>query len=407
MHEFETDQARQLCDQLARLLVKERSLNEFLEVALPRVATALDASEVALVDYYEQTERFALLHMEGLGTDIYEFQKRQEELDLRKALKETDPFHPGGARDRLVLPLRFSETLEAVLFLESDHALELTPARRECARVASRLLGLLMSSSRLAVNRRFHFEASDLQRAREIQLSFLPKTYPSSEHCQVHGMNRSSAWVGGDYVDCFRRRPGSLQAILADACGHGLAAALIMSNFRGLLQAQLASGIDYSSLFNQLNESVHFEADFIQYLTGVFLDLDERSGRLRYLNAGHFDPLVVSSSGTRSLPGGGPPLGMFKSSSYSLQETQLERGDVLVLFTDGLVEIENEQEQQFGQTRIIEAVGHSSHTALPDLAARAIQEATDFAGAGGLEDDVTLLLLRLGGSLANTRVAES
>ena len=173
MHEFETDQARQLCDQLARLLVKERSLNEFLEVALPRVATALDASEVALVDYYEQTERFALLHMEGLGTDIYEFQKRQEELDLRKALKETDPFHPGGARDRLVLPLRFSETLEAVLFLESDHALELTPARRECARVASRLLGLLMSSSRLAVNRRFHFEARSL-RGRKIGRSSRP-----------------------------------------------------------------------------------------------------------------------------------------------------------------------------------------------------------------------------------------
>ena len=397
MQEFETDQARQLCDQLARLLVKERSLNEFLEIVLPRVASAFGARGVALVDYYEQTDQFALLHMEGLGTDIYAFQNRQEELDLRRSLDETDPFHPRGDSDRLVLPLRFSDTLEAVLFLESDHPLEMTPARLECAHVASRLLGLLMSSSRLAVNRRFHFEASDLQRAREIQLSFLPKTYPSSDQCQVHGMNRSSAWVGGDYVDCFRRRPGSLQAILADACGHGLAAALIMSNFRGLLQAQLAGGIDYSSLFNKLNESVHFEADFIQYLTGVFLDLDEQSGRLRYLNAGHFDPLVVSLDGqTRPLPGGGPPLGMFKRSTYSVQETQLSRGDVLVLFTDGLVEIENEQEQQFGQARIVEAVGSSAHVPLPDVANRVIQQASDFAGGRGMEDDVTLLLLRLG-----------
>src|SRR5262249_45717900 len=156
----------------------------------------------------------------------------------------------------------------------------LTSESREVLLTVSKFLGLVMSSGRLPINQRGLIDASDLQKARQIQLSYLPSEKLSTERYEVYGHNQSSALVGGDYFDYFRTRERSLQCVLADACGHGLSAALIMSTFRALLHAELTRQTESASappgtLFDAVNQSVHAGGSILQYLTGVFLDYDE------------------------------------------------------------------------------------------------------------------------------------
>src|SRR5262249_46917051 len=213
------------------------------------------------------------------------------------------------------LPLYFASTLEALIVFESDSPMEFTPARQQIARVVSKFVGLLMSSSRLGINKAAMVDLNDLQRARQIQLTYLPSDNLETDRFEVYGYNRSSSLVGGDYFDYFRTREDSIQCVLADASGHGLSAALIMSTFRGLLHAGMAESFDCAGLFTMLNRAVHSGSNVGPYLPGVLLDFDVRRSRLKYTNACHFDPVVIRKCGAvERLPVGGPPLGMFKNS---------------------------------------------------------------------------------------------
>src|SRR5262249_33698815 len=131
----------------------------------------------------------------------------------------------------------------------------------------------------------------------------------------------------------------------------------IMSTFRGLLHAGITECRDCADLFTTLNKTVYSGSNVVQYLTGVFLDFDERRNRLTYTNAGHFDPAILRSDGRlERLTGGGPPLGMFKNSEYPVATTEVHRGDLLVLFTDGLTDLRDSTDELFGEERILESV---------------------------------------------------
>lgn len=395
--EFKYPLAEHLSLSFTRSLVELTGLNEFMGSVLPVVASTFGTDRLSLVDYYENTNRFALIHFEGYPSGSrYVLQRRFAEMELSRAKRNAEPYQSRENPRLLSIPLYFREILEAVVVLESEQPITLTPELLEAAEVISRFLGLFMSSSRLEVNREQAIDFDDLKRARQIQLNFLPRQYPSRPTCEVYGYNNSSNMVGGDYFDYFQKHETSVQCILADACGHGLAAALIMSNFRGLLQSTMAREIEFRRLFDHLNQQVHFEEELIQYLTGIFLNLDEGSRRLEYLNAGHYEPLVFNAGGqVRSLPGGGPPLGMFKESTYQIGETSLEPGDLVVLYTDGLVDIEDHSAAFFGTEGIVKSVMENLHHPLGDIAHGVMDTARQFQDSHEFEDDITLFLMRV------------
>jgi phosphoserine phosphatase RsbU/P len=279
---------------------------------------------------------------------------------------------------------------------QSDHPLELDETGVSACRVVSRFLGLFMSSSRLPVNRKpTHMTSTELERARQVLLSYLPAKCPVSDRYEIYGYNQSSALVGGDYFDFFCRRENSVQCVVADACGHGMAAALVMSAFRGMLHAEVAKAGEFYNLFTRLNLQLYCGGDLLQYLTSIFFDYSEERGEIRYLNAGHFDPLLVHSDGSsRWLEGGGPPLGMFQTSTYTVSSAPAKRGDLLVLFTDGLVDLRNAAEEFFGLDGILQAVLDCRHLPLSDLAKDVLACAARFSHDPQPEDDLTLFLMR-------------
>jgi sigma-B regulation protein RsbU (phosphoserine phosphatase) len=391
---------RDLSYSLTAALVEGNGMNDFLNRFLKSIAGAFLVPQLVLYDYNESENLFEFLYFRGYASDARaELSMRLHTIDLRRALKERDPFWLDHTRRSLLVPLYFQEVLEAVLLLESqEHEMELDDSRLASCRLVSRFLGLFMSSIRIDANARRGEDltvATDLQRAREVQLSYLPADYHETDKYEIYGYNQSSVLVGGDYFDYFCQREQSIQCVVADACGHGMAAALIMSTFRGLLHSEVRRLHDFSPLFNILNQRLYLGGDLLQYLTGVFFDYDQEQRELRYLNAGHFDPLVVHSDGTSTrLTGGGPPLGMFGSSTYIAKTAPVRAGDLLVLFTDGLIELRNEQDEFFGVERVLAAIRARRDLPLRDLAREVLGTAARFSHKSQPDDDLTLFLMR-------------
>jgi sigma-B regulation protein RsbU (phosphoserine phosphatase) len=388
-----------LATALSAALMAGKGMTDCLHGFLEAIGSALVVPRLALYDYDEHADAFDLLYFLGHPDESRTaLHRRVFAPPLRRATVVRDAFLLDGEDGRaLAIPLHFQDTLEAVLVLERPAPWDSIDAHRPAARLISKFLGLFMSSRRLPMNvRQDAAAADDLARAREVQLSYLPNPSHESEHVELFGHNRSSAQVGGDYFDYFQTREHCVQGIVADACGHGMGAALIMSTFRGLLHADVPCGDAIAPAFSRVNRRLYRDTERLQYLTGVYFDINEQTGQLHYVNAGHFEPMLMHQDGTVSrLQGGGPPLGMLPEVRYPAQTARTQPGDILILFTDGLVELADPAGEFFEVERILAAIQPIRHAPLRDISGHVIAEATRFRDRDDLADDLTLFMMRL------------
>ena len=159
--------ADSISSHLVKTLTASEGLNEFFENSIPYLAESFGANRAILIDFRENTGRFNLLHFIGYNQQgRFELQRRVHEMDVPRALSEKSAYFSDGNSRLLYLPLYFLSTLEAVVVFEADSPIELNAERLEIGKIASKFIGLLMSSSRLSINQTGLVDFNDLQRAR-------------------------------------------------------------------------------------------------------------------------------------------------------------------------------------------------------------------------------------------------
>jgi hypothetical protein len=231
--------------------------------------------------------------------------------------------------------------------------------------------------------------------AREIQERFLPQQMPT-----IPGLDLTSAWlparvVSGDYYDVIRIRENLVGFCIADVSGHGMHAALLMSNFQAAFRLFASKNPRPQVLCSRLNEFVSANSSEESFITFFYGVLDTKTHSLAYANAGHNNPILVRAGGsTHELEDGGIPLGMTDGFSYKEGNLQLLLGDLLLLYTDGVIELSDRSGAMFGVERLRDLL--LEHRTAGAAAVRdSIMNAVDRFGEGNLEDDVTLLVLSL------------
>ena len=236
-------------------------------------------------------------------------------------------------------------------------------------------------------------QGQELEKAREIQEGLLPKKIP-----QVRGLEVAGAWqparvVGGDYYDVLKFSEKAIGICIGDVVGKGISAALLMANLQASFRAFAAEGVSPGTLCQKLNGVICNNIAADKFVTFCYCTIDAGESRLMYASAGHCPPLLLRGSGAVvSLKEGGTPLGIMADRNYADTEVQLEAGDRLVLYTDGLTEAMDAEEQEFGEARLVELGRRNMALSAAELLGAMMKEVSGFSG-GSFQDDFTLVVV--------------
>jgi sigma-B regulation protein RsbU (phosphoserine phosphatase) len=205
---------------------------------------------------------------------------------------------------------------------------------------------------------------SELQVAAQVMQKLMPASPPNIKNFAVCGRSVASAAVGGDYYDFIDLGGGRFGLVIADVSGKGVPAALIMASFRAYLQALLRNDFSLRAVFARLNRLLIKGTQDRHFVTTFYAELDPEERRIFYVNAGHNPPLFIRPYGSAiQLTTGGIPLGLLEPAAYSEDIAYFNRGDVLVLYTDGVTEAQSVDGQWFGLQRLEQLV--RQHIDLP------------------------------------------
>ena len=238
----------------------------------------------------------------------------------------------------------------------------------------------------------------EIEYARKIQLSMLPQGAPEIDWLDLAAASLPATEVGGDYYDYFRLSPAQLALLLGDVSGHGLASGLLLSGVRSclyLLEQDLVSPIP---VFEKLNHMVRRTTERRTYMTLLCAVIDSEAGTLTVTSAGHPPVLRYDSQGRcfDEIGQGAPPLGTFLQADYMEERQTVASGDLLVFYTDGLVEARNAQGQDYGDARLRRAVARAadSRTAR-EVRDSILGDLANFKGDEEQADDITVVVVRL------------
>ena len=248
----------------------------------------------------------------------------------------------------------------------------------------------------------------ELNIAREIQQALVPHGLQDYSHFSVTGVHRPCYEVGGDYFDVCPLADGRLAILIADVAGKGLGAALLTTMLQGALSG-LTLGVDPVKVFNHLNRFLCDRAAVGRYAT-MFFGLLQPDGTLEFVRAGHPTPLLLRRGAVSELYSTGSfPIGLLETASFASIRVQLEPGDTLLMYTDGVTEAENRERELFEDERLKEAFSHYQDSPLEDVQNGILNAVGKFTEGASQSDDVTLVVVRYLGSAQddNTTASES
>ena len=241
----------------------------------------------------------------------------------------------------------------------------------------------------------------DLQIAKEIQAWLLPPAPPQVPGLEIAFATRPANTVAGDYYDVFSRSApnptgGAYLITIADVAGKSVPAAMLMATFQASLKALASTTSTLTGLVGRMNNYACSNSQNGRRFTTTFIaEYEPASCGLNYVNAGHNAPILRRSTGAiERLQTGGIPLGIQEDAYYESGTVTLQRGDWLIIFTDGVTEAENDRTEEYGEARLM-AVLCANLEATPSVLLNAIMLDLDrFVGDAPQHDDITLMLLR-------------
>ncbi len=311
----------------------------------------------------------------------------------------------------LLLPLPGRERLMGVMALGSKRSEEpYTPTDLRVLQSVATQTGLALEVDELAQS--LAKEAAqrarsdrELEIAHEVQERLFPQQIPTIPGVSLAGACRPAQGVGGDYYDIIELEGGRLGLAIGDVSGKGISAALLMASLRACLHTMtLVGSIHLPTLMQRMNQLVYEASAVNRYATFFFGIYDPSSGKLHYVNAGHNPPILIRRSGSEPLrlEAGGPVIGLLPNATYVEDSVTLEPDDLFLAYTDGISEAMTESDEEWGEERMERAAGMVRERSAQEVLRAVFEAADQFTGNAPQHDDMTLLVLKLSQSSADS-----
>ena len=281
-----------------------------------------------------------------------------------------------------------------VVYLDSRRAAAFSKLERQILDALAVEAASILDNARLVeYERQRQRLEQELSIARDIQQALLPRGFRDFPHLTVSGINLPCLSVGGDYFDVFPMSDDRTAFLIADVSGKGLGAALLTTMLQGALSG-MTIGADPARVFNHINKFLCEHSEVGRYAT-MFFGVLSRNGDLEYINAGHPSPLLLRNGKlAEPFTEGSTPVGLIPDADYKAACVRLETGDTLVLFSDGVTEAADPDEQLFGIPRLRDALANLQDSPLDHLQKAVFDSVENFTRGASQADDITLLLVR-------------
>ena len=234
-----------------------------------------------------------------------------------------------------------------------------------------------------------------LQIAQDVQLNLLPSAPPRVNGYDIDAICIPTFGIGGDYFDYIPISKNKLGIVVADVSGDGVPAALIMAAFRALLRNQVGLNYEPHSVMNFLNEKISDFSRRRDFITALYGYIDLERNKFVYTNCGHNHPIILYPNGRiSSLDDSGPSLNLVSDAGYTSASIDLEPGEVVILYTDGVVEIFNEEKEEFGLERLKNVLSGSFDKSSGGIIKNVVNSTKAFSRSRYYLDDFTILALK-------------
>jgi serine phosphatase RsbU (regulator of sigma subunit) len=234
----------------------------------------------------------------------------------------------------------------------------------------------------------------ELALAQETQASLLPRFLPQFENFRIHAFNSPTRYVGGDFYDFQQLSSGEWLGVLADVSGKGISAALLSSMVLGALSMEFHSRTQPQEVLNRVNQLLCERSLPFQFVT-LFLFLLSPHGVGQFISAGH-NPAYLFRSATgriEELVSDAHFLGMFDFASYQSRTFRLDQGDILVVYSDGLTDAQNQQEEMFGEERLLRIIRQEAPSGSHALEQKFLKAIAEFTQGMPQTDDITFVVV--------------
>lgn len=394
-------------------LLASATLTETLEQIVSLVFEAVPADRCLLMmrDHGAEDLRVAVARLRDRIGEVGEIRVSRNVLDevvIRgKSVLTSDAQHDPrfasgtvvlqGVRSVLAVPLGVSDKVFGIIYADSPIAEgRFTEDHLKVLTTLASVAAIRVENAQLIEER---LERERLERelalASEIQQRFQPTAPPVVSGYELQGISFPCYEIGGDYYDFIEREDGRLVIALGDVSGKGTAAALLMSSLHAAVHAQSGSHDSLVGTISAVNRYLSDNIPANRFVTLFYAELDPESGTLAFLNAGHNPPLIVHSAGTvEQLASGGLPLGIKRDADYREGRTQMQLGDVLVIYSDGVTEACSPTGEEFGPTRLYEVVSRNIEASAAGIRDRIESSLTKFSQGTSAADDITLVIVK-------------
>jgi phosphoserine phosphatase RsbU/P len=235
----------------------------------------------------------------------------------------------------------------------------------------------------------------ELEAGRKVQKALTPERSPKVVGWSIWLYTRPANEVGGDLVDYLKINGNKVGIILADVAGKGLHAALLMAKLQATIRALAADYDSLSELCIKINNIFCRDSLPSIFASMLYMELKPEDSQIRYVNAGHFPPLLVKNDGvTNETPKSNTALGLMKDFKYKEELINMDPGEILVTYSDGVTEARNEYGQFFEKERLLRVLSRISRYKFEDMGEIIVREVDNFVGDAPVNDDLSLIIIR-------------
>ena len=302
-------------------------------------------------------------------------------------------------RSEIAVPIVSNGEVIGALNLESDQYDAFSAADVELVEALAVAAAICIEKARLyqqVVEKRLM--ERQLEIAREVQAGLLPAGAPALDGYDIAGLNLPAWDIGGDYFDYFPLEDGRLGLVIADVSGKGVPAALLMATFRAALHSEVRKGQPVPVVIEEVHRTLVGSMDTSHFVTAVYGILDPQSSTFTYVNCGHNPPLILRAGGELEyLRTGRRAVGMFGSQPTPACVVTVDPGDTLVLYTDGVVEISDAGQTEFGVAGLARVIADSAEQPADMIIGSLVDATREHAGNDHYSDDFTVVIVKCTG----------